>query len=180
MIAPGFIIRPARNAPEIEAARRLFQDYQAFLAVDLCFQGFAQELAGLPGVYAPPQGELLLAWQPGPGGEQAVLVGGVAVRPLVQKSGDGETAIRGACEMKRLYVYPQFHGQGIGAALVRQIMACAAQLGYQQMVLDTLDRLGEAVALYQRFGFEDVPPYNNNPLPGVRFMASSLPPAAKG
>lgn len=168
-------IRPARSLQDIDAARQLFRDYQAFLAVDLCFQGFEQELSGLPGAYAPPQGELLLAWHSPDEGGSPVVVGGVAVRPLFVKG----AAVDGVCEMKRLYVYPSSQGQGVGRQLVEAILACARDLGYRRMVLDTLDRLSDAVALYRRFGFYDIPAYYGNSLAGVLFMESALSPVER-
>ena len=170
----AFHIRPARIAEDFDAARQLFKDYQDYLGVDLCFQGFSEELSGLPGDYAPPQGELLLAWDASDESEMAEprLAGGVAVRPLVQNG----QVVPGACEMKRLYVYPSHHGMGVGGRLAHQIIACARQLGYTRMVLDTLERLEDAVLLYSRFGFQPCDPYNDNPIPGVLFMELTLEP----
>ncbi|GAB3437383.1 GNAT family N-acetyltransferase [Insolitispirillum peregrinum] len=170
----AFHIRPARDTQDMASARRLFRDYQGYLNVDLCFQGFETELNTLPGDYAPPVGELLLAWETEDRGEGLFLAGGVAVRPLYQKEATERVLVPGACEMKRLYVYPQYHGQGIGGRLAHQIIACARQLGYQRMVLDTLERLDEAVALYQRFGFQECAPYYDNPIPGVIYMELDL------
>ena len=142
----------------IQAVRRLFQEYAAFLGVDLCFQGFEQELAELPGAYAPPDGRLLLAVaddQP---------VGCVALRKLED----------GICEMKRLYVQPGFRGLGLGRRLAEAIIQQARDIGYQRMRLDSIDSLKEAAALYRSLGFVEIPPYRYNPLPGAVFMGLRL------
>jgi GNAT superfamily N-acetyltransferase len=139
---------------EIEAVRRLFLEYADDLGEDLCFQGFEQEIAELPGAYAPPVGRLLLAAvddQP---------VGCVALRELEE----------GICEMKRLYVQPAFRGTGLGRRLAEAIIREARETGYRVMRLDSLDRLKEAAALYRSLGFVEIPPYRFNPLPGAVFM----------
>ncbi len=155
-------IHPAHTPRDIDIARRLFSAYQAQLGIDLCFQGFAAELAQLPGAYAPPRGCLLLAWS----AEQAV--GCVALRPLDGRRG----------EMKRLFVQPSARGLGAGRALVQRIVREAQTLGYAELVLDTLPGMAAAQALYREFGFRDVAPYGHNPLPGVRFLAMGLGAAA--
>jgi ribosomal protein S18 acetylase RimI-like enzyme len=139
-------------------ARRLFEEYAASLGVDLCFQGFSEELAGLPGNYAPPGGRLLLALQ---NGEPA---GCVALRPL-------EPAV---CEMKRLYVRPAFRAHGIGRILIDRVVQEARQAGYRQMRLDTLPSMSAAQALYRRLGFQEIPPYRNNPIAGAVFLELQL------
>ncbi len=148
------IIRHARSEREIAAARRLFGEYEAFLGIDLDFQGFAEELAELPGRYAPPDGALLLAVE---GGRAA---GCVALRRL-------GPAGEGVCEMKRLFVRPAFRGRGLGRPLAARIVEEAVRLGYAAMRLDTLDRLHAAMALYASMGFVRIPAYYDNPLPGV-------------
>ena len=138
--------------------RSLFREYEKFLAVDLCFQNFEQELAQLPGKYAPPDGALLLAM------EQSSPAGCVAVRKLEKD----------ACEMKRLFVRPEHRGKDIGRLLAVRIIDHAKLLGYRVMRLDTLDRLTEAVRLYESLGFKQIPPYYANPLPGVLYWELKL------
>ncbi len=151
-------IRPAEWPADAETVRTLFREYAAELGVDLCFQGFAEELATLPGRYAPPGGRLLLAWR----GDEAA--GCVALRPLAA----------GACEMKRLYVRPAARGEGLGRALAQGICAQARAAGHARMYLDTLETLAAARALYRSLGFVAVPAYNDNRLPGVEFLALAL------
>lgn len=162
-------IHPAHAPHDIDIARHLFSAYQAQLGIDLCFQGFAAELAQLPGAYAPPRGCLLLAWH------AREAVGCVALRALDAKR----------CEMKRLYVQPQARGLGAGRELTRRLVAEARALGYAEMLLDTLPSMDAAQALYRDLGFRDTTPYCHNPLPGVRYLALELgiaperpPPAA--
>ena len=142
------------NHAEIEAVRRLFLEYATDLGEDLCFQGFEQELADLPGAYAPPDGRLLLAIaddQP---------IGCVALRKLEES----------ICEMKRLYVHAGFRRTGVGKRLAEAIIREARDIGYQRMRLDSLERLKEAAAPYRSLGFIEIPPYRYNPLPGAVFM----------
>jgi len=153
-------IAPASTHEEIAGVRRLFQEYAELLGVDLCFQGFADELAGLPGKYAPPEGALLIARQ-----GQAI-AGCVALRNLGAN----------VCEMKRLFVRPQFQGEGFGRALASAIVREGVNLGYQAMRLDTLDRLKEAMNLYESLGFKRIAPYYPNPLPGVVYWELPLAP----
>jgi ribosomal protein S18 acetylase RimI-like enzyme len=151
-------IVPATTPSQFQTLRDLFREYEAFLQVDLCFQHFEDELANLPGRYAPPQGALLLATAAG----QAA--GCVAMRPL-------DT---GVCEMKRLYVRPAYLGQGIGKKLALGIIERAGEAGYSQMRLDTLAKLGPALSLYAALGFQKCPPYYANPLAGVIYMERAL------
>jgi GNAT superfamily N-acetyltransferase len=151
-------ITRAGTTDEIEEVRRLFREYAELLGVDLCFQGFEEELAGLPGKYAPPEGALFIATE----GQRTA--GCVALK----KIGDG------VCEMKRLFVRPQFQGQGLGRALAQQIIGEGVNLGYKTMRLDTLDRLKEAMSLYETLGFKRTKPYYPNPLPGVVYWEVCL------
>jgi GNAT superfamily N-acetyltransferase len=136
----------------------MLREYAALLGVDLCFQSFEAELEGLPGKYAPPNGALLIALH------QDEAAGCVALRDL----GDG------VCEMKRLFVRPQFRKFGLGRQLADTIIAKADQLGYLLMRLDTLDRLSEAMRLYERLGFRKIPAYYDNPLAGVVYWELDL------
>lgn len=140
--------------------RTLFEEYAASLAVDLCFQGFADELAGLPGAYAPPGGCLLLAWVNG------VAAGCVAMRPLDPN----------VCEMKRLYVRAGFRGTGVGRLLVETVVDDARRAGHASMRLDTLATMASARALYHALGFQPIAPYRHNPIPGTEFLELRLRP----
>lgn len=151
-------IKRAKTKTEIEAVRSLFREYEAFLDVDLCFQRFEEELAGLPGEFAPPWGDLLI------GLDEAKVLGCVAVRKLDD----------GVCEMKRLFVRPEARRAGLGRQLAGEIIAVARELGYALMRLDTLDRLREAMRLYASLGFRRTAPYYENPLPGVVYWALTL------
>jgi ribosomal protein S18 acetylase RimI-like enzyme len=143
---------------EVLMVRCLFEEYAASLGVDLCFQGFEKELAGLPGGYAPPQGRLLLALQDGQ------TAGCVALRALDP----------GVCEMKRLYVRPDFRSHGIGRALVDRIIQEARQTGYRHMRLDTLPSMAAALVLYRQLGFREIAPYYQNPVEGAVFLELQL------
>jgi len=152
------IIVPAQSDAHLHAARNLFVEYADYLGVDLCFQGFQQELDELPGAYAPPDGRLFLAVED----DQAV--GCVAIRKL----GDG------ICEMKRLYVQPGHRGEGLGRRLAEAVIAEAKAIGYRKMRLDSLTSLKEAAGLYRSLGFLEIPPYRYNPLPEAVFMELAL------
>jgi putative acetyltransferase len=143
------------NAQHIAASRELFLEYAQSLGFSLCFQNFDQEVAGLPGDYAPPRGRLLLALV------DTVPGGCIALHPL-------EPAI---CEMKRLYVRPQLRGLGIGRALVDRVLAEARALGYAKMRLDTVEPfMGDALRMYRTLGFREIAAYCANPMPGVLYM----------
>ena len=148
----------AQSHDDLLAARQLFMEYADWLGVDLCFQGFQQELDGLPGDYAPLDGPLLLAVED----DQAV--GCVAMRKL----GDG------ICEMKRLYVQPGHRGKGLGRKLAEAIIQEARGTGYQTIRLDSLTSLKEAAGLYRSLGFIEISPYRYNPLPDAVFMELGL------
>ena len=151
-------IIPAETLEQLNHVRNMFAEYEQFLGVDLCFQEFQAELASLPGKYASPDGRLVLATE---GGQAA---GCVAIRRI----GDG------VCEMKRLYVRPEFRSRGLGLRLAREMISQAAGAGYAVMRLDTLDRLVEAMELYESLGFRRTDPYYDNPLDGVVYWELSL------
>jgi len=152
----------ARSPEQLDATRTLFGEYAAQLGVDLCFQDFEAELAGLPGDYAEPRGALLLALVDGE------LAGCCALRPL------DDVDYGNAAEMKRLYVRKAFRGFGIGRQLAEAILEAAVRLGYACVLLDTLDDMEAARALYEDLGFEDIPPYYHNPLPGAHYLKADL------
>jgi GNAT superfamily N-acetyltransferase len=152
------IARAASDA-DLTAVRELFVEYENFLGFDLCFQGFEQELASLPGDYAPPLGCLLLAH-----GLRGELAGCVALRPL-------DDAV---CEMKRLYLRPPFRGRGQGRRLAEAIVDAARAIGYAAMRLDTVGRLTESLALYRSMGFREIPPYRNNPHEDAVYLELAL------
>lgn len=156
------MIHPIRHAAAADMARvrALFEEYAAWLAVDLGFQGFASELASLPAAYAPPRGRLLLA------GPDGAAVGCIALHPLELVAADGGTV----AEVKRLFVQPQARGDGLGARLVEALLAEADGIGYRALMLDTLDWMTPARRLYERCGFRPCAPYYHNPYPGVVYM----------
>lgn len=160
MLVMHLDIEPARSPADIAAAAALFANCAAGLGVDLSFQGFAAELAGLPGAYAPPAGELLLAR-----GAEGTALGCVALRSL-----DADHI----CEMKRLYVRPAGRSRGVGRRLVAAIIAAAEQRRYAEMRLDSLPGMTEAIALYRRFGFAEIPAYCYNPVAGTLYLARPL------
>lgn len=160
--APLITLTLVRSAAQLQAARELFLEYARHIDVDLAFQGFELELEALPGEYASPAGELLLAEV---GGTPA---GCCALRPL---PGVDHTD---AAEMKRLYVRPAFRGFGIGRQLARRILEMASQIGYRCVLLDTLDDMEAARALYAELGFKEIPPYYHNPIVGAHYLKASL------
>ena len=153
------VLCEAVTGADIDAVRELFAEYERWLGVDLCFQGFAEELRSLPGRYAPPRGRLLLARA-----ADGDVAGGVGMWPL-----DGDT-----CEMKRLFVRPPWRGRGLGRRLAEAIVEAAVDVGYVRMRLDTLERLTEALMLYRSMGFHEIKPYYHNPLESVLYMECEL------
>ncbi|MDX6385325.1 MAG: hypothetical protein QOK48_2898 [Blastocatellia bacterium] len=149
----------AESPEDIQLARTLFKEYEAWLQVDLCFQSFEKELAELPGKYAPPDGRLLLAFVNGK------LAGCVALRKI------GE----GSCEIKRLFLRGEFRGLGLGRKLAEAVIAEARGIGYERMRLDTLsEQMGDAIRLYGALGFKEIEPYYDNPVAGAKFMELDL------
>jgi len=149
----------AESPQQVAQARELFLEYAQSLGFSLCFQNFDQELAGLPGDYAPPLGRLLLVEYEGE------LAGCVALHPLQPE----------VCEMKRLYLRPQFRGKGLGRALAERILAEARQVGYHFMRLDTVEPvMKDAVAMYRKLGFREIAPYCENPVTGAMYMELKL------
>lgn len=138
----------------IEQTRKIFREYQESIETDLCFQKFEEELASLPGKYSLPQGRLYLTFI------DDEIVGCVALRPMEDKN----------CEMKRLYVRPEYRGIGLGRILAEKIINDAKEIGYKKMFLDTLDTMTFAVKLYNKLGFQDSHEYCFNPIEGAIFM----------
>jgi putative acetyltransferase len=155
-------IAEARGTSDMAQARAIFLEYAGSLSVDLCFQSFDQELASLPGDYAGPRGEILLAWC------GTALAGCVALRAM------DDADYPNAAEMKRLYVRPAFRGSGLGRELTERILDAARARGYSAVLLDTLDDMEAARALYEDLGFEEIPPYYHNPIAGAHYLKVSL------
>jgi GNAT superfamily N-acetyltransferase len=159
---PRLDIVRAEQPAQLLAVRELFVEYAASLPIDLGFQNFDEELATLPGAYAPPGGALLLALVDGQP------AGCVAMRPLPEADHPN------ACEMKRLYVRRAFRRFGLGRLLAERLMDLATQAGYSSMLLDTLDDMEAARELYASLGFVEVPPYYYNPVPGAHYLRADL------
>ena len=157
-----FRIRLAEQE-DLEIVRALFLEYAQSLNFSLCFQGFDQELADLPGRYTPPRGGLWLGCL----GDDPVAV--VGLRPLVEEAD--------ACEMKRLYVRPEARGKGLGQELALVSIAAARDAGFQTLRLDTMESMASARKMYAGLGFKETAPYYDNPLPGVTYMALALDPS---
>lgn len=152
------------ETPELVAVnRQLFVEYARSIEIDLCFQGFAEELARLPGDYARPAGRLLLAFD----GPKAIGCG--ALRPFES----------GVCEMKRLYIRPNARGKGAGGALVDALISSAKEIGYRKLRLDTLPSMTTAIAIYRSMGFQEIAMYRPNPVPGSLFFELDLKPAGE-
>ena len=155
----------AQSVEQIEQARHLFREYQSWLEIDLCFQNFEKELAGLPGDYAQPAGRLLLAY------EESQLAGCVALRKIDER----------ICEMKRLFLRAEFRGHGLGRRLIETIIREAKQIGYERMRLDTLPpKMNDAIGLYRSYGFKEIASYYDNPVPGAIFMELDLKEELRG
>jgi GNAT superfamily N-acetyltransferase len=149
----------AISSEDIEAARAIFREYEQWLSMSLCFQSFEEELADLPGKYAPPSGRLYLARI------DAETVGCIALRQIEE----------GICEMKRLFLRDSARGKGVGVALIEKVISDAIEIGYERMRLDTYPpKMGKAVSLYEAHGFYEIPPYYHNPHDGVLFMEKTL------
>lgn len=149
----------AETVEQIEAARGLFREYEAWFGMNLCFQNFDEEVANLPGKYAAPEGRLFLVFS------DEKLAGCIALRKLED----------GVCEMKRLFVKDGFRGQKIGVLLIEKIIKEARQIGYERMRLDTFPaKMGKAVSLYESYGFREIPPYYHNPYGETLFMELDL------
>ena len=151
-------IIPATTPAQIEEVRALFREYAEATGACECFQGFAKEVAELPGQYAPPTGRLLVAEM------DSGLAGCVALRKL-----DGDI-----CEMKRLYVRPGFRGHKLGRQLAETAIVEARRAGYRVMRLDTLPSMVTARALYQLLEFCPIRRYNDNPSKGVIYLELEL------
>ena len=162
MDEPDIQLQLVADASLVPPVRELFREYAASLGIDLCFQNFDAELAALPGEYTPPGGALLLALVDG---EPA---GCGALRALA------DVDYPNACEMKRLYVRRAFRRFGLGRLLAERLMDLATQAGYSAMLLDTLDDMEAARGLYASLGFEEIPPYYFNPIPGAHYLKADL------
>lgn len=158
MDTPQIELISASTPEQLQATREIFEEYARSLEVDLCFQQFDQELASLPGEYAEPRGALLLALVDG------ALAGCCALRPLDQVD------YPNASEMKRLYVRKAFRGFGLGRQLAEATLDAARRAGYGCVLLDTLDEMEAARALYEELGFTEIPPYYHNPVAGAHYL----------
>jgi ribosomal protein S18 acetylase RimI-like enzyme len=156
---PRLTLSQAESPAQIEQVRELFLEYAHSLGFSLCFQSFDEELAGLPGDYAPPSGRLILAQY------RNDLAGCVALHKIEPE----------ICEMKRLYLRPQLRGRGVGRALAEAVIAEARAIGYSKMRLDTVEPvMPNAVAMYRRLGFVEIEPYRPNPIAGALYMELGL------
>jgi putative acetyltransferase len=153
-------ILPAVTVEHINTARKMIVEYATWLEFNLCFQGFDEEMRSFPGKYTPPAGRLFLAmWEGQPAGV-------IALRALEEP---------GVCEMKRLYVRPEFRGHGIGRALAQHIIGEAAVIGYSRMRLDTIrGKMDSAIEMYRELGFVEAAPYYETPVGQTIFMELAL------
>ena len=155
----GIRITHIESGPELEAIRVLFLEYARSLSFNLCFQDFDKELQGLPGAYSSPAGRLLLCEFDGKP------AGCIALKPRES----------GVCEMKRLFVRPEFRGHHLGAKLAQRAIEDARAIGYSYMRLDTIrGTMDHAIGLYQSLGFSEIPPYYENPVPNALYMQLEL------
>jgi putative acetyltransferase len=154
----SFQLVEVSDPAEMPAVRKLFQEYADWLGVDLCFQGFAEELANLPGIYSRPRGFIYLVR------DKDENAGCIALKPLNENE----------CEMKRLYVRDAYRGQGLGRKLVQLCLDEAKKIGYRRMKLDTLQRMQPAIRLYESFGFSQTGAYYENPEADVVYMEREL------
>jgi putative acetyltransferase len=162
MTSESIQIQALEGVESLHEVRELFREYAGSLDIDLCFQNFEEELASLPGDYAPTRGALFVARSANG------LVGCCAMRPL-------DTAdYPNACEMKRLYVRPSLRGRGLGRRLAEAVMQAARQAGYAFILLDTLNEMETARAMYQELGFVEVAPYYFNPIEGAHYLMARL------
>jgi putative acetyltransferase len=182
---PDIVLVTPDEPHEIAATQAIFRDYAASLDIDLCFQNFDEEVATLPGDYAEPRGALLLALVDAEGGgapsEQVDA-------PMIRRAQGGMAYVAGCCalrpldtadypnaaEMKRLYVRPPFRGLGLGRQMAEAILDAARGAGYACVLLDTLDDMESARALYEDLGFVEVPPYYHNPIAGAHYLKADL------
>lgn len=149
----------AETDEQVAEAKKIFREYEAWLGLDLCFQGFEEELASLPGKYSLPKGRLYLAYS----GDE--VVGCIALREIE----------RGICEMKRLFLRESARGKGVGNQLIERLTSDARDIGYEKMRLDTYPaKMGIAVSLYESHGFYEIPAYYKNPDDSVLFMELAL------
>ena len=180
---PTVVLVTPDTPVEMDTTRAIFRDYASALGVDLCFQNFEDELATLPGDYAEPRGTLLLALV-----DAADVKGTIAESPMLPRA-DGRLAHVAGCgalrpldsadypnaaEMKRLYVRPGFRGLGLGRQMAEALLDAARSAGYSCVLLDTLDDMESARALYEDLGFEEVPPYYHNPIAGAHYLKVDL------
>ncbi len=157
--ASGAVVAPAKSVEDWAEAERLIRAYLAELPFEIDFQDLDRELGELPREYGPPEGAALLARL----GDEAA-AGFVGVRRFDERDG----------ELKRMYVAPSLRGTGAGIALAEAAIAAARSLGYERLLLDTVDTMAPAIAIYTRLGFVDIPPYRHNPLAGARYFALEL------
>ena len=149
-----------QNKEHIDLVKNLFIEYQKELGYDLCFQDFDYELKTLPGKYKQPDGHILMIRDM----KSNKIAGCVALKKYKENT----------CEMKRLYVLPKFREKGYGKILIENILNIAQEIGYNYMILDTLNELKPALKLYRKFGFKEIKPYYNNPITGVVYMKKKL------